>query len=190
MLLFPVHGNLETVNQHQITVQEDGDYLLGYNHAISSALVRGNTLTKVLIDGTPVPGAYASTSYQRNNSTENEGSNSLQYLLEDMSAGEVITVTIEQEGIVGTANDDTPAMLWLWKKEAAAGTPTTLSNLTIDPSSAGTITLQTNDLNIGGALNVASGDVFSIPSSRTTTNNSYIIIQDFHLKKMSANAFR
>jgi hypothetical protein len=46
----------------------------------------------------------------------------------------------------------------------------TLNNLTIDPSSAGTITLATSDLTVGGTLSVAAGDTFSIPVSRTVTH--------------------
>ncbi|GEM_PF-3193691 len=43
----------------------------------------------------------------------------------------------------------------------------TLNNLTIDPSSAGTITLNTSDLTASGTLNVATGDTLSLASNRT-----------------------
>jgi len=43
----------------------------------------------------------------------------------------------------------------------------TLNNLTIDPSSAGTITMQTSDLTVSGTLTVAANDKFKIESGRT-----------------------
>ena len=117
-------------------------------------------------------GAQAKTGYIRNGSAgvDNSSSNSLVYLLENLSANDIVTVSLQLEGVSGQVDDVTPGMLWLWKKEAASGTPTTLSNFTVDPSSAGTITLQTNDLNVAGTLNVASGDTLSIPSSRNYYN--------------------
>ncbi|MBI4033921.1 MAG: hypothetical protein HY378_00015 [Candidatus Brennerbacteria bacterium] len=52
----------------------------------------------------------------------------------------------------------------------------TLNNLTIDPSSAGTITLQNTDLTVSGTLNVASSDTLSISSGRTLTTQGTITL--------------
>lgn len=49
------------------------------------------------------------------------------------------------------------------------GGGTTLNNLTIDPSSAGTITLDTSDLTVSSTLAIANGDALSIAGSRTLT---------------------
>ncbi|MFA6098034.1 MAG: helix-turn-helix domain-containing protein [Patescibacteria group bacterium] len=45
-----------------------------------------------------------------------------------------------------------------------------LYNLTINPSSAGTITVQTDDFQVDGALDIADNDTFSIPTGRTVTS--------------------
>ena len=42
-----VYTHSESVNQHQVTVDEDGDYLLGFNMASTSAAVRSNTRVKI-----------------------------------------------------------------------------------------------------------------------------------------------
>ncbi|MDP2695768.1 MAG: hypothetical protein Q8O87_00770 [bacterium] len=52
---------------------------------------------------------------------------------------------------------------------AITGGGATLNNLTIDPSSAGTITLNSSDLTVSSTLNVASGDALSISSGRMMT---------------------
>ncbi len=49
------------------------------------------------------------------------------------------------------------------------GGGTTLVNLTIDPSSTGTITLQTSNLTVSGAVTVAATDTFKIQTGRTLT---------------------
>jgi len=48
----------------------------------------------------------------------------------------------------------------------------TLNNLTIDPSSAGTITMQTSNLTVSGTLTIAASDKFKIESGRTLTLSS------------------
>jgi len=50
------------------------------------------------------------------------------------------------------------------------GGGSTINNLTIDPSSAGTVTLQTSNLTVSGLLTVAAGDTLSIASGRTLLN--------------------
>ncbi|MBI4426671.1 MAG: helix-turn-helix domain-containing protein [Candidatus Kerfeldbacteria bacterium] len=49
------------------------------------------------------------------------------------------------------------------------GGSATIYNLTIDPSSAGTITLQTSDLTVANTLTVAASDTLSLNASRTLT---------------------
>lgn len=52
-----------------------------------------------------------------------------------------------------------------------AGGGKALNNLTIDPATAGTITLNTSDLTVSGILNVATGDTLSIAAGRTLTHS-------------------
>ena len=49
------------------------------------------------------------------------------------------------------------------------GGSNTLANLTIDPSSAGTITMSTSNLTVSGTLTVAASDKFAILTGRTLT---------------------
>lgn len=71
-------------------------------------------------------------------------------------AGGTITAGSSTVTMTGTSNTLT-------------GGSATLTNLTIDPSSAGTVTLQTSDLTVSGTLTVASGDILSLSASRTLT---------------------
>jgi len=66
-----------------------------------------------------------------------------------------------------TAQSSTVRMVGITKNIVGGGN--TLYNLTIDPSSTGTITVTTSDLNISNTLTVASGDTLSISSDRTVT---------------------
>jgi len=72
-----------------------------------------------------------------------------------------------------------------------------LNNLTIDPTSSGTITLNTSDLTVSGTLNVAADDTLSIASGRTLThsgatltlNSGSVISGDGRLTYQSINEF-
>lgn len=71
-------------------------------------------------------------------------------------AGATITAGSSTVTMTGTSNTIT-------------GGGVTLNNLTIDPSSAGTITLQTSDVTVSGTLTIAGGDTLSIDSARTVS---------------------
>ncbi len=71
-------------------------------------------------------------------------------------AGGTITAGSSTVTLTGTANTIT-------------GGSQTLNNLTINPASAGTITLQTSNLTVSNTLDVADGDTLSISSGRTVT---------------------
>lgn len=78
-----------------------------------------------------------------------------------IAAGDVAlngTIAAGTLTMTGTGNDD----------ELTGGTAT-LTNLTIDPSSAATITLQTSNLTVTTALTVATGDTLSIISGIVLT---------------------
>lgn len=51
------------------------------------------------------------------------------------------------------------------------GGGTSLNNLTIDPTSTGTTTLNTSDVTVAGTLTVATGDTLSLSASRTLTHS-------------------
>ncbi len=103
-------------NNEQITVNQDGSYLLVYNDAMTSATARANNTIEVAVNGTPITGAQTKSHYMRNQSGHNNSSASLVYLLENLSNTDIITVTSIREAANATTNDTTPASLLIWKK--------------------------------------------------------------------------
>jgi hypothetical protein len=83
---------------------------------INGAVGRGNTTVKVLVNGTEVTGAQVKSHYIRNQSGHTNSSGSLVYLLENLSANDIISVTSVQEAGAGTLDDTTPALLMVWQK--------------------------------------------------------------------------
>ncbi|MEM7396575.1 MAG: hypothetical protein AAF492_29950, partial [Verrucomicrobiota bacterium] len=113
----------------EITVNEDGDYLLVYNDALNiSGTGRQNPLISVEVNGIPVSGAQTKTHYMRNSNQHLESSGSLVYLLNGLTAGSVVRVRVTRDvsnGGVGALDD---ALLVLWKKEGPPGLPDALAN--------------------------------------------------------------
>lgn len=94
-----------------------GDYVLYYNDSVSAALQRPNNRITVELDGTEVDGAVCSSHYIRNNSGHTESSCSLVYFLRNVQAGQVLTISSQQEALAGTVNFENDALLMLWKKD-------------------------------------------------------------------------
>ncbi|MDP3964815.1 MAG: hypothetical protein Q8Q20_04150 [bacterium] len=69
----------------------------------------------------------------------------------------------------GTITDGTSTVAMTGTSNTIVGGGNTLYNLTIDPSFAGTITLQTSDLTVDQVLTVAVDDALSIDSGRNLT---------------------
>jgi hypothetical protein len=111
-----VYTHSTSSNSHQITVDEAGSYMVVYNDAMTSATQRSNNRIEVLVNGIAVSGAQTKSHYMRNQSGHNNSSASLVYLLENLSANDVITVTSQQEGNAATTDDTTPAVLLVWQK--------------------------------------------------------------------------
>lgn len=103
-------------NSDDIIVDADGDYLLVYNDAQTSATARANTRVTVTVDGTAVSGAQTKSHYIRNQSGHTDSSGSLTFLLEGVTAGQTINVLSEQEANAATVNDTVDAIVMLWKK--------------------------------------------------------------------------
>jgi hypothetical protein len=72
----------------------------------------------------------------------------------------------------GTITAGTSTVTMTGTSNTITGGGATLNNLTIDPASAGTITLQTSNLTVSATLSVASGDALSIDASRTLTSGT------------------
>ncbi len=103
-------------NSHQITIGSDGDYLLSYNDALTGGVTRANSRVTVLKNGTGISGAQTKSHFIRNQNAHSESSSALVMVVEDLLIGDVITVTVQQEGAAGTLNDSTDGQLLMWKK--------------------------------------------------------------------------
>jgi len=111
-----VFDHSTSANNHQITVLEDGDYLLSFNANISGASSRANPKVQVRINDTPLTGAEAKSAYRRQTSGHDQSSDQLLYPLVDLAAGDVVSLHVEREGNAGVANDTDPTQVSLIKK--------------------------------------------------------------------------
>ncbi len=103
-------------NTDEITVLEDGDYLLSFNSTSYSTTNRTNNKVKVLVNGAAINGAETKSNYIRNSSGHNEASTMLVYLLKGLSSGDVITISTEEEASSGTVTSTDDSVLMLWYK--------------------------------------------------------------------------
>ena len=103
-------------NPHQITVKKPGDYLFVYNDSLTSTGARPNVKITAEVNGTDLPGAETKSHYIRSASGHNESSGSLVYLLRDLAADDVITISAVREAGTSTVNDNQDALLLLWFK--------------------------------------------------------------------------
>lgn len=181
-----VYSHSTSTNNHQITVLDDGDYLLAFNLATDGNIARGNVKNTVSVNGTPVTGAETQSSYRRATASSDSGSNSLVYLLNNLSANDIITIDTVQEGASGTFNDATPATLMIWKKGyASSGTltsnifdaefPADWETLTYNSSGSGTVTVKIrSDDNSDMSTATAWGSCTGASSGSTASTNSCV----------------
>lgn len=107
----------------EITVTEDGSYLLVYNDNVQSSVVRPNPKITVEVNGEEVRGAETKTHYIRSDNSHNHASAALAILLEDLKANDRVTVSTVAEGNQGDVIFDdfeiAVATVGLIKKEEA-----------------------------------------------------------------------
>ncbi len=99
-----------------VTVREDGDYLVTLNTALTSSNGRVNPELRVLVNGSPVPGATAQTHYIRSNSNHSGSSAAGTFLLPDLTEGDTISVRVKREAGGGTVTAEEKALLTIWRK--------------------------------------------------------------------------
>ncbi len=102
-----------------ITIQEDGDYYLTLNTALTSSSGRPNAKVNLLINDTPYPGAETKTHYIRGGNGHDESSASLAVLLPGLSANDTVSLEVSREADSDTLDDTTDALLMIWKKESS-----------------------------------------------------------------------
>lgn len=119
-------------DNHEITIDQAGDYLLVYNSAVTGGGGRSNPIVSVQVDGSDVSGAEANTGYVRKEDDHDSSSHALVFPLYGLTAGQKITVSLEQGSSKGDSmDDDAPALVMLWKKGYA--TTGTLTSQVFDP---------------------------------------------------------
>lgn len=108
----------------QITIQRSGDYLVLYNDVLyttsaPAANIRTNPRIVLELDGTAVSGAVTKTHYIRNDATDGHtaASASLVFYLEGVTAGQVLTVTTQQESVTGEVRSADDALLTIIRKK-------------------------------------------------------------------------
>jgi len=82
----------------EIVIRKDGSYLLVYNDVLEGGSARANPRITVEINGNKVPGAQSKAHYIRNAGSHSASSGSLVFLLENLMADDVLTVSAAKEG--------------------------------------------------------------------------------------------
>lgn len=103
------------VNSHQITVNQSGSYILFFNDHLTSVTVRPNVQIRVQKNGSNVVGALCASNIITNTTANNESSCSMALYLENVVAGDVITLVATREAAAATVTALTPARLTLMR---------------------------------------------------------------------------
>ena len=148
-----------TTNNHKITAAVSGGYFLMYNDHLTSTAARANPRAKIMLNNSEVATGACKTHYIRNSEGHNESSCSLTHFLDDVQAGDEISIEMDVEGAGGTVNDSSPAVLTLVRVADA------------DPPSCSNIVECTPDL----VLHVDGNTLTSVkdPSSRDANDISF-----------------
>ena len=94
-----------TTNNHQITLNESGDYLILYSDVLTGTVSRSNVGVQIRKNGTLPRGAECFTHYIRNSNGHREATCTIQYLLENVSAGDIVDIGLSASAATGTVND-------------------------------------------------------------------------------------
>lgn len=103
-------------DSQEITVLEDGDYLLSFNANFTSTVQRAAPKAFIQVNGSDVTGAMSATGYIRSQSGHNSSSDNLLIPLKNLSKDDVISVNLIAEAATGTVTLEEPAVLMLWQK--------------------------------------------------------------------------
>jgi hypothetical protein len=110
-----VFGHSTSTNNHQITFNEDGDYLIVYNDVLTGTVDRANPLIQFRVNGSLPSGAKCATHYIRNNNGHNESSCASSFLLESISSGDILEVGVSAEANTGTVDDLESAVVHIFQ---------------------------------------------------------------------------
>ncbi|MEM7393662.1 MAG: DUF2341 domain-containing protein, partial [Verrucomicrobiota bacterium] len=107
-------------NPEEIVIEDDGDYLLVYNDALTSFFVRPNPLLSVEKNGVAIPGADIRSHLTRGLGGHTESSGSLVFYLNDLNAGDHIAIRVKRDFGTGTVTALDDALLVLQRKSFLA----------------------------------------------------------------------
>jgi hypothetical protein len=92
-----------STNSHQLKVLMAGDYLISLNLPVTGTAANGSVRSVIRVNGTTVNGSQAQSSYMAAGATgHDQSSNQVAILVSNLAANDVIDVTVETGGIVGT----------------------------------------------------------------------------------------
>lgn len=110
-----VFSHSTATNNHQITFSESGDYYILYTDILTTGVQRANPTVQLRLNGSLPDGAECSTHYARNSNGHSESSCSMAYLMQNVSAGDVLDVSVTADAQTGTVNDLRDARLTIFQ---------------------------------------------------------------------------
>jgi prepilin-type N-terminal cleavage/methylation domain-containing protein len=160
-----------SVNQEQITINQEGIYLLVYNDALQGSSGRPNPQTGVTVNGSAITGAETQAHYIRGSSGHDESSGSLVFPLE-LSESDIVRLSVSREADTDSVSASTDAVLGLMVKNACPvpdGAPTPTPTPTTTPTATPTSTpTPTATPTIGGPTNTPTPTPTNTPMPTPT----------------------
>ena len=169
-----------TVNQHQITVDAAGDYLVVFNIGFSGAVTRANPKATLQVNSTDVFGFQDKSGYIRNSNGVNESSNVMVGIV-TLVADDIITISMEQEAASGTIDDDSPATIGIYQIPSGAS-PVVVNSISVTRSASYAIKRITEltksaEYQVGTQTGITKGAVYLVGTTSLITKSAvYVII--------------
>ncbi|MCF8059998.1 MAG: hypothetical protein K9K67_11925 [Bacteriovoracaceae bacterium] len=110
-----VYNHSTATNSHQITFNESGDYYIMYADSISTATARVSPSVQLRLNNSLPNGAECRSHYIRDTNSHTQSSCTLSFLLENVSAGDVLDISLAASAATGVANDLTDAEIHIFQ---------------------------------------------------------------------------
>lgn len=115
-----IYSHSTSTNAEQITINQDGDYLVTFNAQYSSNANRNSPVIRIKVNGITKPGSECNSGYIRNADGHNESSCTVSYMLDGLKSGDVIKITAGQGAASGTTTLTGNARLTIVQKDNTA----------------------------------------------------------------------
>ncbi|OUV63921.1 MAG: hypothetical protein CBC82_03825, partial [Cellvibrionales bacterium TMED122] len=145
-------------NAHQVTVDQDGDYLLLYSDELNSTYMRVNPQMSVNVNGNLIAGTLASSHYIRADGGHNHSSTALVSLLSNLKANDTVSINITPEALTNAAASQRPARLVLLKKPTVAAPVFTVAQTAGSSPISGSVTFKQDGTNVS-VTNFTDSDI-------------------------------